>query len=163
MSTNSDLVLLTEYIRSKGLTLSLAESCTGGWISKMITSLPGASEYYMGCAVTYSNEAKERILGVSHDTLVAHGAVSEETAKEMAHGARKVFGTDIAAAVTGIAGPGGGSEEKPVGLIHIAATDGINTVSSVNRFGGDREEVRASSVAAAVRDLLKLMEIENAL
>lgn len=163
MSTNSDLVLLTEYIRSKGLTLSLAESCTGGWISKMITSLPGASEYYMGCAVTYSNEAKERILGVSHDTLVAHGAVSEETAKEMAHGARKVFGTDIAAAVTGIAGPGGGSEEKPVGLVHIAATDGINTVSSVNRFGGDREEVRASSVAAAVRDLLKLMEIENAL
>ena len=75
----------------------MAESCTGGWISQIITARPGASEFYLGCAVTYSNEAKENILGVSHETLLAHGAVSEETAKEMALGSKKVFGSDIAA------------------------------------------------------------------
>ena len=143
--------------------ISFAESCTGGWISQMVTSRPGASDYYLGGAVVYSNKAKEDILGVSHETLLAHGAVSEETAKEMAAGARRVFGSDIAASVTGIAGPGGATEEKPVGLVCIAATDGVNTVSSVNRFGGDRKAVREASVAAAVRDLLRLLEIENGL
>ena len=163
MSTDGDLVILAEYLRAKGRTLALAESCTGGWISQLVTSRPGSSEYYLGCAVTYSNKAKEEILGVSHQTLLDHGAVSEETAKEMAHGARRVFGSDIAASVTGIAGPGGATEEKPVGLVCIAATDGVNTVTSVNRFGGDRTMVREASVAAAIRDILKLLEIENAL
>ena len=163
MSTDGDLVLIAEYLRSKGKTLALAESCTGGLISQLITSRPGASEFYLGCAVTYSNQAKERILGVSHDTLMEHGAVSEETAKEMAAGARRVFGSDIAASVTGIAGPGGATDEKPVGMVCIAATDGINTVSSINRFGGDRDMVRASSVAAAARAIMKILEIENGL
>ena len=163
MSTDGDLVLIAEYLRSKGKTLALAESCTGGLISQLITSRPGASEFYLGCAVTYSNQAKEQILGVSHDTLIEHGAVSEETAKEMAAGARRVFGSDIAASVTGIAGPGGATDEKPVGMVCIAATDGINTVSSINRFGGDRDMVRASSVAAAARAIMKILEIENGL
>ena len=163
MSTDGDLVLIAEYLRSKGKTLALAESCTGGLISQLITSRPGASEFYLGCAVTYSNQAKEEILGVSHDTLMEHGAVSEETAKEMAAGARRVFGSDIAASVTGIAGPGGATDEKPVGMVCIAATDGVNTVSSINRFGGDRDMVRASSVAAAARAIMKILEIENEL
>lgn len=163
MSTDGDLVLIAEYLRAKGKTLALAESCTGGLISQLITSRPGASEFYLGCAVTYSNQAKEQILGVSHDTLMEHGAVSEETAKEMAAGARRVFGSDIAASVTGIAGPGGATDEKPVGMVCIAATDGINTVSSINRFGGDRDMVRASSVAAAARAIMKILEIENGL
>ena len=163
MSTDGDLVLIAEYLRSKGKTLALAESCTGGLISQLITSRPGASEFYLGCAVTYSNQAKEEILGVSHETLMEHGAVSEETAKEMAAGARRVFGSDIAASVTGIAGPGGATDEKPVGMVCIAATDGVNTVSSINRFGGDRDMVRASSVAAAARAIMKILEIENGL
>ena len=163
MSTDGDLALIAEYLRSKGKTLALAESCTGGLISQLITSRPGASEFYLGCAVTYSNQAKEQILGVSHDTLMEHGAVSEETAKEMAAGARRVFGSDIAASVTGIAGPGGATDEKPVGMVCIAATDGVNTVSSINRFGGDRDMVRASSVAAAARAIMKILEIENGL
>lgn len=163
MSTDGDLYVLAEYFRANGKTLSLAESCTGGWISQMVTARPGSSEYFLGCAVVYSNKAKEDILGVSHETLLAHGAVSEETAIEMAHGARRVFGSDIAASVTGIAGPGGATDEKPVGMVCIAATDGVNTVSSVNRFGGDRTMVREASVAAAIRDLLRLLEIENGL
>lgn len=163
MSSIDELVIFTEYLRAKGLTLSLAESCTGGWLSKIITSMPGASEYYAGCAVTYSNEAKERILGVSHDTLVKHGAVSEETAIEMAKGARKAFGTDFAVSITGIAGPGGGSEEKPVGLVYIAATDGTETVTSANRFSGERDDVRSSSVYAAILCLLELAGIGNEL
>ncbi len=163
MSTDGDLVLIAEYLRSKGKTLALAESCTGGLISQLITSRPGASEFYLGCEVTYSNQAKEQILGVSHETLMEHGAVSEETAKEMAAGARRVFGSDIAASVTGIAGPGGATDEKPVGMVCIAATDGVNTVSSINRFGGDRDMVRASSVAAAARAIMKILEIENGL
>ena len=163
MSTDGDVSLISDYMRAKGLKLSLAESCTGGWISQIITARPGSSEFYLGCAVTYSNEAKEKILGVSHDTLLAHGAVSEETAKEMALGSKRVFGSDIAAAVTGIAGPGGATDEKPVGLVCIAVTDGTTTVSSINRFAGDRTEVRASSVAAVLRDILKLLRIENAL
>ena len=163
MSTEGDISVISDYMRAKGLKLSLAESCTGGWISQLITSRPGASEFYMGCAVTYSNEAKENILGVSHDTLLAHGAVSEETAVEMALGSRRVFGSDIAAAVTGIAGPGGATDEKPVGLVCIAVTDGKDTVTSVNRFSGDRTEVRSSSVAAVLRDILRLLQIENAL
>ena len=163
MSTDGDLALIAEYLRSKGKTLALAESCTGGLISQLITSRPGASEFYLGCAVTYSNQAKEEILGVSHETLMEHGAVSEETAKEMAAGARRAFGSDIAASVTGIAGPGGATDEKPVGMVCIAATDGVNTVSSINRFGGDRDMVRASSVAAAARAIMKILEIENGL
>ncbi len=97
-----------DLLRRRGLTLGLAESCTGGLIGSLITDVAGSSDYFMGSAVTYSNEAKEGVLGVQHATLVAHGAVSAETAEEMARGARRVFGTSVGASVTGIAGPGGG-------------------------------------------------------
>ena len=125
-----------------GLKLSLAESCTGGMIGCMITSVSGASSFFMGSAVTYSNESKERILGVSHDSLVKYGAVSETVAKEMAEGSLKVYGSDIAASVTGIAGPNGGTPEKPVGTVWMAVTDGKRTVAYENHFEGSRDRIR---------------------
>lgn len=106
-------------------TLALAESCTGGLAASLITDIAGSSIYFLGSAVTYAYEAKEQVLGVAHETLVAHGAVSPETAREMAQGARRLFGADLALSVTGIAGPGGATPEKPVGLacIHLSAAD----------------------------------------
>jgi PncC family amidohydrolase len=104
----------------QGLTLALAESCTGGLIGHRITNVPGSSKYFMGGVVAYAYDTKERVLGVRHDTLYDYGAVSEQTAIEMARGARRLLTTDVALAVTGIAGPGGGMPEKPVGLVYIA-------------------------------------------
>ena len=125
-----------------GLKLSLAESCTGGMIGCKITSVSGASAFFMGSAVTYSNESKEKILGVSHKSLMDHGAVSEAVAKEMAEGSLKVYGSDIAASVTGIAGPDGGTPEKPVGTVWMAVTDGKKTVAYENHFEGSRDDIR---------------------
>lgn len=108
---------------AQGKTLAFAESCTGGLAASLITDIAGSSVYFLGSAVTYSYEAKEQVLGVAHETLLAHGAVSTETASEMARGARRLFGSDLAVSVTGIAGPGGATPEKPVGLvcIHLSA------------------------------------------
>ena len=105
---------------AQGLTLATAESCTGGLVAHRITNVPGSSGYYLGGFVTYSNEAKEALLGVRHETLLAHGAVSEETAREMARGARQRLEADVAVSTTGIAGPTGSTPEKPVGLVYIA-------------------------------------------
>jgi PncC family amidohydrolase len=130
-----DLVLVTEgralaarlgqVLLAQGKTLALAESCTGGLTASLITDIAGSSAYFLGSAVTYSYEAKEQVLGVAHATLLAHGAVSPETAGEMARAARRLFGADLALSVTGIAGPGGATPEKPVGLvcIHLSAHD----------------------------------------
>jgi len=108
--------------------------------------------------VVYSNDAKERILGVSHDTLVSHGAVSPETAEEMARGAMRVYGSDAAIAVTGIAGPGGAVEGKPVGLVYIAVADGPRIVACRNLFEGDRASVRSQTVTEALRLMAELLE-----
>jgi PncC family amidohydrolase len=118
-------VELGRLLSARGLTLALAESCTGGLIGSLITDVAGSSDYFLGSAVTYANRAKQGLLGVRPETLLAHGAVSAETAAEMAQGARRIFGAEIAASVTGIAGPGGGMPGKPVGLVHIhlSATD----------------------------------------
>lgn len=110
--------LLTE----RGETLALAESCTGGYIAHLLTNVPGASAVFSAGLVTYCNEAKRKFLGVSPETLARHGAVSEPVAREMAEGVRRVSGTDYGLAVTGIAGPGGGTAEDPVGTVFIAAT-----------------------------------------
>ena len=109
----------------RGLTLSLAESCTGGLIGDLITDISGSSAYFLGGAVTYADSAKQRLLGVRLATLDAHGAVSAQTAAEMAQGARQLYGSDIAASVTGIAGPTGATPGKPVGLVyvHLSAED----------------------------------------
>ena len=136
---SADLIQLLNF---KGKRLSLAESCTGGLIAATITDIPGSSSCFLGSAVTYSNDSKERILGVKHETLVTYGAVSKETAVEMAFGSLKAFGSDIAGSVTGIAGPGGGTEEKPVGTVCMCVTDGLRKVVFSYRFTGDRDAVR---------------------
>ena len=142
-----------EIFREKGLSLALAESCTGGMIAETITNVAGASDIFYGSAVTYVNSAKEHILGVARETLEKHGAVSSECAEEMACGARRVYGADVAMSVTGIAGPGGGSEAKPVGTVWfgLATKDGAETFR--RRFAGDRAAVRRQTVEEVLRRL----------
>lgn len=137
-----------ERLREAGLRLVVAESCTGGWLAKVLTDLPGSSDWFDRGYVTYSNQAKQSMLGVSGETLAAHGAVSEETVAEMTRGALRDSGADIALAVSGIAGPGGGSAQKPVGTVCFA-WQGRDAEPRVARalFDGDREQVRRQSVA----------------
>lgn len=153
-------VIVGKLLVRRGLALAVAESCTGGLVSHRITDIPGSSAYYQGSVTSYSNEVKEGVLHVKCDTLERYGAVSEQTAREMAQGVRDVLYTDIGLAVTGIAGPDGGTPEKPVGLVYIAlaAPDGV----WVERYEwkndrGDplnRRENKALS-AEAVLDLLR--------
>ena len=149
---------LASVLTERGVTMCCAESCTGGMIGATMTEAPGSSAYFLGSAVTYSNEANMRILGVSEGTLVAHGAVSDETAREMAIGAGRAFGADCSVAVTGIAGPGGATDTKPVGLVYIAVSDGSRTVASRNLFQGDRGQVRGSTVREACGMLADFVE-----
>lgn len=125
-------------LRTKGWTLAIAESCTGGLVGHMITKEPGASDYLLLDAVTYANSAKQSVLGVDEDVLRGHGAVSEECACRMAEGARRVSGSDIALAITGIAGPAGGSDAKPVGLVYLAIATSKGTDVKERMFKGDR-------------------------
>lgn len=144
-----------ELLSQRGWALAVAESCTGGLIAHRITNVSGSSAYFQGGVVSYSNEAKERILRVPHATLIEHGAVSEQTALAMAQGARRLFGTDIAVSVTGIAGPTGGTPEKPVGLVYIAlAAEGVDLCEK-HLWKGDRTENKARSAEAALKLLLK--------
>jgi len=132
-----------------------AESCTGGWIAKAITDLADSSRWFERGYVTYSNEAKTQDLGVSKETLDAHGAVSEATVREMALGALRAAGADIAVAVSGIAGPSGGTPQKPVGTVWFAVARGNDVTSSPRLFPGDREAVRRGSVQYALELLLQ--------
>jgi len=136
------------------LTVSAAESVTGGLIGSRLTDVAGSSDYYLGGVVAYSNDAKVKLLGVKQETLTAHGAVSEPTAREMAEGVRHSFGTDIGLAVTGIAGPGGATRDKPVGLMWLAVSaKGYSEARSI-RLSGDRLENKAGAAEA----VLKLLE-----
>lgn len=148
---------LVSELAASGKTVSMAESCTGGWVSKAITDVSGSSEVFAYGLVSYSNGAKESLLGVQPKTLVEHGAVSEAVVREMAEGALRLSGADIAAAVSGIAGPTGGTEDKPVGTVWFAwaVRDGADakTDSSCEHFTGDRELVRESTVAYALQGL----------
>lgn len=149
--------LAAELTRQR-MTLTLAESCTGGLIAKQLTDLPGASAFLIAGIVAYANQAKEQFLGVRRETLELHGAVSEAVAREMALGAQRVTGTDAALAVTGIAGPGGGTEAKPVGTVWIAAAVGVETRAAHFRFSGGRRSVRERAAEAAVLLLLELLQ-----
>ena len=142
---------------ARGLKLALSESCTGGLVAKRLTDRAGASDYLVLGVVAYANEAKERLLGVSPETLRAHGAVSEQTVRAMAVGAQRVGAADAAVAVTGIAGPTGGTEEKPVGTVWLAAALGERVEARRHRFLGDRGEVRDRSAQAALALLLELL------
>jgi nicotinamide-nucleotide amidase len=133
-------------LREKGWSLSVAESCTGGLVSALLTEVPGSSDYFLGSVVSYANSAKEAFLDVDPATLRLHGAVSEEVAREMARGARRRFRSEIAAALTGIAGPGGGTPEKPVGtVVYTVSGPGDTEITKKRMFGGDRASVRRSA------------------
>ena len=143
---------------ARGWMLATAESCTGGWVGQLLTALPGSSHWYERGFITYANAAKVEMLDVPQATLDAHGAVSEETAMAMASGALKHSRAQAALAISGIAGPGGGSPQKPVGLVCYgwALADGT-VISSTCRLDGDREEIRSRAVAAALRGLIELV------
>jgi len=161
-----DLYRLAEEVgrsaRGAGWRIVTAESCTAGWIAKALTDVPGSSEWVDSGYVTYSNTAKSRDLGVSSQTLSEHGAVSEATVREMANGALRVTGVEMAIAVSGIAGPDGGTAGKPVGTIWFGVATpearGPAAVCECQQFSGDRDQVRRQSVSYALRLALRLLQ-----
>ena len=138
----------------RGLTVATAESCTGGLVAHAITEIAGSSAYYLGGFVTYADDVKRDQLGVGAELLAAHGAVSAQVARAMAEGARARLGTDLAVAITGIAGPGGGSDEKPVGLTYVAVADGTAVDVRRHLWPGDRSANKRDSAVAALELLL---------
>jgi len=161
MSTDTDLTQLAETLgrelAATGQVLATAESCTGGWISKVVTEIPGSSEWFGSGYVTYANASKTRMLGVPATLLATHGAVSAEVAAAMAEGALAAARADIAVAVSGIAGPGGGTPEKPVGTVCFAWATPAGTRTLCKHFDGDRDAVRRQTVAEALEGLLAVL------
>ncbi len=152
-TTEEDVTLeksVADLLLANGLTVTFAESCTGGLLSARLVNVPGISEVYKSSVVTYSNKAKRRLLGVKKSTLQKYGAVSEKAAEEMAKGAAAMYKADVAVAVTGIAGPDGGTEEKPVGLVCIACNVKGKSAVKECRFSGNRGQVREAAVSAAL-------------
>jgi nicotinamide-nucleotide amidase len=145
--------------RKRGLKVATAESCTGGLVAAVMTAIAGSSDVVERSFVTYSNEAKREMLGVPWDAILGHGAVSDPVARAMARGALARSNADIAVSVTGIAGPGGGSAEKPVGLVHFAAVrNGHEPVAERHVFPGDRDDVRHQATIVALTLLSRLAE-----
>jgi len=147
-------VVVSRLLKRRGVTLAVAESCTGGLVGHRITNVPGSSAYYEGSITAYSYDVKELILHVRHATLYHYGAVSEQTAREMAQGARRAFHADIGLAVTGIAGPGGGMPGKPVGLVYVALSAPDGEWVEQHLWNGNRWENKERSSEAAL-DLLR--------
>jgi len=131
-------------------TIAFAESCTGGLVSSMMTDVPGSSEYVKGSVVSYTNEVKNQVINVSKTTLAKKGAVSEETALEMANGAKEIIGSDVAVSITGLAGPGGGTRRKPVGLVYIAVADANGATCRKFNFSGTRTQIKQRAAMAAM-------------
>ena len=152
---------LGRLLEERGLTLALAESCTGGLIAKIVTDVPGSSGYFNGGVVAYSNAVKERVLGVPGLDLESYGAVSSQVALAMAAGVRNLLGSHIGLSVTGIAGPGGGSPEKPVGLVYIGLALSNDSKYIKCLFEGDREQVREATAAKALEELLKYLQVNG--
>ena len=154
------LVALAERLQARcltaGLSVATAESCTGGLVANVITEIAGSSDYFRGGVVCYSNRAKEDLLAVPGSTLSAHGAVSAQVARAMATGARDRFGVDLAVSVTGVAGPGGGSDDKPVGLTYVGAASADGVVVRRFAWSGDRRANKRASAEAALDLLIEL-------
>ena len=153
--------MVGQMLCAKGYTISCAESCTGGLLTSTLTDVPGSSAYVMGSVVSYSNDVKSRILHVAEGTLAAHGAVSPETARAMAEGVRNLMQTDVGVGITGIAGPGGGSPEKPVGLVYVAVSTLGKTSVEKNVFSGVRAEIKRAAVnkaLAMVQEMIREMD-----
>ena len=147
-----------KQLNSRGLTISCAESCTGGLLSARLTAVPGSSAYVIGGIVSYCNKVKEQQLGVSHHDLETVGAVSEAVARQMAEGVRRQLNTDIGVGITGIAGPGGATEDKPLGLVYIAVSGPKGTAATRNVFTGDRQQVRWQSTEKALSMVLEQLQ-----
>lgn len=148
---------LLHQLRTQGLTLTTAESCTGGLIAALLTEIPGSSDVFTHGWVSYANAAKTEMLGVDAALIAEHGAVSEAVARAMAEGARAASGASLAVAVTGIAGPGGGSAQKPVGTVHLAVASATETRHAQHLFSGNRAHVRMQAVAEALRMVEKCL------
>ncbi|MBR2072424.1 MAG: competence/damage-inducible protein A [Alistipes sp.] len=147
--------LVHEVMRERGLTLAVAESCTGGTIASLFTAMAGASAYFLGGVVAYANEVKRDVLGVNYDDIMTHGAVSETVARQMAEGVRRITGADYTIATTGIAGPTGGSEAKPVGTVWMAVATPTHTVAVMRNSGLDRGQIISRASAYAIELLYK--------
>lgn len=155
---NKTVEAAAELLSARGLRLATAESCTGGWVAKLMTDLPGSTAWFERGFVTYSNEAKQEMLGVAATTLERHGAVSEETVVEMAEGACRNSHADVALAISGIAGPGGAVPGKPVGTVCFAWLGrGWTTVVRSMLFEGDRDAVRSQAVELALSGLIDVL------
>src|SRR6266566_6346548 len=148
-----------EALKQRSLTLTIAESCTGGWVAQTVTSVPGSSDWFDRGFVTYTDLSKHELLGVTLETLSRHGAVSEQTARAMAEGALVFSHAQVALAVTGIAGPAGGTAAKPVGSVWVAwALINRDTISISHVFTGNREAIRRQAVTAAIEGLIRFIE-----
>lgn len=149
---------LLDLCRKNGVKLAMAESCTGGLVSSLLTEISGSSDVFVGGAVTYANEAKHNLLDVKIESLENHGAVSSQVAEEMAAGACATFGVCAAASITGVAGPSGGTAEKPVGTVYIGCAVKGEVHAIHHLFSGDRKSVRIQSAEAALDMLIKNLE-----
>ncbi len=145
-------------LKERKLTLSVAESCTGGLMASCITDIPGSSQYFRGGVIAYQNDVKENILGVPHEIIAEHGVISEETVRAMATGCKRLFASDIAVAITGLAGPGGGSTETPVGVVYIAIADGTGVAARRFQWSGDRIQNKRSAVHAAITLIREVLD-----
>ena len=143
--------IVGQQLKERGWRIAVAESCTGGLLGYILTAVPGSSEYFYGGVISYSNQAKMDLLGVNPGTLAKWGAVSELTAQEMAEGIRKQCHVQLGVAITGIAGPGGGSQHKPVGLVYLALASEGSTSVFKRQFSGNRSQVRQNSVLEALK------------
>jgi PncC family amidohydrolase len=152
---------LAALAEQQGFRLATAESCTGGGLAAAITDLAGVSSVFLGGVVSYANEVKEQVLGVPGEVLLEHGAVSEPTARSMAEGVCRVIGAELGFGITGVAGPGGGSDEKPVGLVYIAVATPRGTRVRRDVWPGDRAQIRRSSVHAALELAIQALQDEG--
>ncbi len=146
-----------ELLRAGGISLCVAESCTGGLLGGLITAVPGSSDYFLGGMICYSDRIKSGVLGVPAQILENHGAVSSQTAASMAEQACRLFGAECGIGVTGVAGPGGGGEEKPVGLVYIAVQYGARLKTIENRFSGNRDQIRKETCDKALEALIGMI------